>query len=218
MRLHLPFGIRLSSDGWQDYISKEEYLELSRYAGAKKIRIEGFKRYKGDIEIIKQLLDDIETITRDFPLLLEGKKAVIVSLDENSNEDDFATTIGHIIYINAKLFNDTSYIKTEYDLAVSQGKFVHGTDYHAIIRHEIGHVVANIYNIDTMEVAQAVKPDMSEAEILVYVSEKLSLYAADYSDGREFISECFSAYYSGVENTFANEYITKCKEYIKGGN
>ena len=69
-----------------------------------------------------------------------------------------------------------------------------------------------------MEVAQAVKPDMSEAEILVYVSEKLSLYAADYSDGREFISECFSAYYSGVENTFANEYITKCKEYIKGGN
>ena len=77
MRLHLPFGIRLSSDGWQDYISKEEYLELSRYAGAKKIRIEGFKRYKGDIEIIKQLLDDIETITRDFPLLLEGKRQLL---------------------------------------------------------------------------------------------------------------------------------------------
>ncbi len=48
MKFHLPFGIR-PSDKYFSCISKEEYQELMRYATEMSIRLEGFKRFSGDI-------------------------------------------------------------------------------------------------------------------------------------------------------------------------
>ena len=72
-----------------------------------------------------------------------------------------------------------------------------------------------MYKLNPMAVAQLILPGLSNTDIIKYVKEHLSLYAADYSDGREFISECFSAYYSEVDNGFAKNYVLKCKELIK---
>ena len=38
------------------------------------------------------------------------------------------------------------------------GKFVQGTDYRSVARHEVGHVVANIYGISPMQVAEQILP------------------------------------------------------------
>lgn len=59
--------------------------------------------------------------------------------------------------------------------------FVAGTDYHSIIKHEIGHVVANKYNIDGLVL------------------------------GKEIISECFAGcvYGSGLLNEFALKFVEK---------
>ena len=97
------------------------------------------------------------------------------------------------------------------------GKFVRGTNYRSVARHELGHVVANIYGIKPMDIAETIMPGVGKAEIIKYVKSQLSLYAADYEDGREIISECFSAYYSGIANPFITGYIDECKNIAKEG-
>lgn len=214
MRLHLPFGIR-SSERYSSTITKEEYHELMTYATARSIRLEGFKRFSGSISLIKEFIDDMYVVAQDFPRILEGKKSVIVRLDEYSPEDDFATTDYHIISINAKIFANKDYLESEYKMLADKGKFVKGTNYHSVAWHEIGHVVANIYDIKPMAVARQIMPESNISEITKYVKQNISLYAADYEDGREFISECFSAYYGNVDIDFANQYVEICKKIVK---
>lgn len=196
-------------------ISKEEYLELRNYANERRIRLSGFKKFSGDISIIKELIDDIIIIAKDFPLILEGRKRLELNLDIWCSDDVFATTENHLVYINANLFSDVSYLEAEYSLAVEQGKFVFDTDYHSIIRHELGHVVANLYKIESLEIAKEVLRTDSNVTVLQYVKKNLSLYSAEYEDGREIISECFSAYYGKTHNSFASEFVKKCLK-LKG--
>ena len=210
---HLPFGIRVGTNN-ELLISKEEYQELMAYAKERNVRLENFKRFGGNISLIKEMVDDVVAIAQDFPKLLEGKKSVIIRLEEHSSDNDFATTNHHIISINAKIFNNEDYLKKEYKILSDDRKFVKGTDYRSVIRHEIGHVVANIYGLCPMSIALQVMPEKKKSEIVRYVKLNISLYAADYDDGGEFMSECFSAYYSGIDISFTKEYIKKCKETI----
>lgn len=215
MFFHLPFGIRRGNFENTSFITKSEYQELMSYARANHIKLEGFKQYNGNITDIIELIDDIMVICNDFPKILEGRRSLVISLDTNSSEDDFATTVGHIVYLNAKLYADINYLSSEYRLAVEQKKFVKNTNYHSVIRHELGHVVANTYGIDTMNIAEGILTGKSQAEIIEFVKNNVSYYAADYSDGREFISECFSAYYSNVAIPFAGKYVEQCKEIAR---
>ena len=202
--------------GKQACISKDKYRELSDYAKEKNVKISNFKRYTGDINIIKTALDDIASIALDFPRILEGRRKLELNLDFYSSDDVFATTVHHIIYINASLYSSEEYLSSEYDLAVQQGKFVKNTNYRSIIRHETGHVVANIYKINPMQVAKSILGLEYDYEVLNYIKNELSLYAADFPDGREFISESFSGYYSNVDNNFARLFVGKCK-MLEGG-
>ena len=43
-----------------------------------------------------------------------------------------------------------------------------------------------------------------------YLAEEFSLYSTAYEDGREIISESFSAYYSSTNNRFAGLFIDSC--------
>lgn len=214
MRLHLPFGIR-TNERYLSTVSKDEYHELMLYATERKIRLEGFKRFSGNIQLIKEFIDNICIVAQDFPKMLSGKKSVIIRLDEYSPEDDFATTDYHLISINAKLFSNKDYLEKEYKMLADDGKFVKGTDFRSIAWHEAGHVVANIYGISPMKIAKQIMPECNASEIIIYIKQYISLYAADYEDGREFISECFSAYYSGADISFANQYVLLCKEFVK---
>ena len=125
---------------------------------------------------------------------------------------DFATTMaGHIIHLNAGYFSDLEHLKEEYNEGVRLGRFVSGTDWRAISRHEVGHVVANMFHINPMKVAMGIKAGLREAEVLDVLTDELSIYSTEYEDGREIISESFSAYYSKVGNIFANSFVTYCK-------
>lgn len=211
--LNISFrDIKLTSKS--ECISKEEYKGLMSYAKNYNIKLSQFKKFSGDVAIIQEMLDDIHLISLDFPKIVDNKKGVHICL-ESSHRDIFATTYVHVIEINKDLYNDTEYLMSEYNLAVAQNKFVLDTDYRSIIMHEIGHVVANLYKIDALSIAKEILGMTSTIEVLNYVKENLSLYSAEYPDGREIISECFSAYYNTGKNDFANKFVEKCKELVK---
>lgn len=212
---HLPFGIRKSNYTYSAYITQDEYRNLMDYAREHHVKLENFKRFSGDINLIKELIDDIAIVAEDFPKILTVRKSVVIRLDEHSPLEDFATTDYHLISINSKLFNDRLYLEEEYELLTRIGKFVKNTNYRSIIRHELGHVVANIYRLNPLMIARSIFPDKTNEEILQFIKSTLSLYAADYKDGREFISEYFSAYYSQADVPFAAKYMNKCKELAK---
>lgn len=216
IRLKLPFVLGGNSHSvYSTFISKEEYTRIMRYARQRDIKLEGFKKFSGDIHVIEEMVDDILAISKDFPRILTSRKSIVISNDIDSYEDDFATTIDHIIYINSHIYNNTEYLKNEYNVVAQKGHFVKDTTYRSIIRHEVGHVVSNMYRIDPMMVAKNILPDKTNPEIIEYVKHTLSLYAADFPDGREFISECFSSYYSGVDNEFAQKYVDYCIKLAK---
>lgn len=60
---------------------------------------------------------------------------------------------------NARIFNNWDYLKAEYQMVAEHGHFVKGTDYRSVIRHEAGHVVAQLYGIDSMNIAKEILPE-----------------------------------------------------------
>lgn len=214
MRLRMAFG-GASYGKYASCITKDEYKELMDYARNRKVKLEGFRKFSGNIDLIKEAVDDIAEIAQDFPRIISERKSIVLRFDEHISERDFATTNRHLISINGNIFNNKEYLEREYQMMADMGTFVTDTSYRSVIRHEVGHVVANIYGLNPMYIAKEVLQMNTENEILGYVMNNLSLYAAEYEDGREFISECFSAYYSGVDNLFAKEYVNKCKDLAK---
>ena len=198
-------------------ISKEVYSKLSSYAEANNILLSGFKDFVGDIGVIKQVIDDIVVIARDFPLITSGKTAIELKLDYDMGTD-FATTKGrHIIHLNAVYYSDLSILNADYTEGVVEGRFVSNTDWHSVIKHEVGHVVANIYHLNPMEIAKEVLQMDHEIQVLEYLTDDLSLYSTEFEDGREIISEAFSGYYGKAGNEFADKYVNRCIQITREG-
>ena len=91
-------------------ISDERYKVLRDYADKHDIRISGFRNYVGDIDTIKTVIDDISEIADDFPRILDKRNGVILELDFDMKDEDFATTgSGHVIHLNASYFCNLEY-------------------------------------------------------------------------------------------------------------
>lgn len=183
-------------------ITTEQYKEVMKYSREKNVRLSGFKQFDGDIQTVKDMIDDVDEIASDFPLIREGKKTITIYWDETVDADDFAVTRNHIICINANAYRDTKKLSEEYNKLMDSGWFVSGTDYRSIIRHETGHVVENTYKLNGMDIAKKITGEKLDANVVVTLKKELSKYASQQSG--EIISEAFSgAYSSGEKNEFA---------------
>lgn len=196
-------------------ISIEKFKELRDYANKRGIKLSGFKDFVGDIEVIKTVINDICEIAEDFPDILDAKKGIWLELDYNLGTDFATTESGHIIHLNAVYFSNLNMMIRDYDECVSDGRFVKGTDWRAISRHEVGHVVAAMYGIEPMKVAKAIMNTSNKAEVLYRIGKELSLYSAEFEDGREIISESFSGCYSCTGNDLAEHFVDYCLELLK---
>ena len=197
-------------------ISSEEFQELRNYANNHGIKLSGFKDFVGDISIIKTVIKDICDISVDFPEILDDRQGIWLELDYDLGTDFATTESGHIIHLNAVFYSNKEMLTREYAKCEADGRFVKGTDWRAIVRHEVGHVVANLYNIDPMDLAKKLKGINSTADVLDILTDELSMYSTEYNDGREIISECFSGYYSKAGNDFADIYVKTCIDRSKG--
>ena len=193
-------------------ISDKLFHELRDYAMKRGIKLSGFKDFVGDIQTIKIVIDDICQIAEDFPRILDEKVGIWLELDYNLGTDFATTEAGHIIHLNGGYFSNIEVLEEEYDSAIAEGRFVSDTNWRSISRHEVGHVVAYAYSIDPLEVAKEIMKTGSSVQVRYRIGKELSLYAAEYEDGREFISESFSGYYSGTDNAIATEFVKRCLE------
>ena len=184
-----------------------------QYAREHGIELTGFKQYDGIVSTIKDLVDDAEQVAKRYPGIISGKKRLTIRLSELLDDEDFAETQGHIININANAFRDVDVLRKEYAKLVDKGWFVKGTDYHSIIYHELGHVVANKYQIDILKNAEIIT-GKKDAELLEFIKANLSQYAGSYVDGREIIAESFSSVFGSGNSEFALKFIETCDSII----
>lgn len=205
-------------------ISKDSYKELKTYADSKGVSLSQFKDFTGNIDDIKVIINKICIVANDFPLILQGKRRIVLSL-HFSDSEEFAGTDGHIITLNGIHYDNTSQAKIEYQKMVDRHLFVANTSFDDLIFHELGHAVCNIYNFDPVEIAKKVLNTNSVPEIIMTVSNRLSRYAAttypsmvggdEIFDGSEIISESFCGYYSKSQNEFAIAFHKECLALAK---
>jgi hypothetical protein len=64
-----------------------------------------------------------------------------------------------------------------------------------------------------MDIALELMDERLDA-VLIRLMDELSIYSAEYDDGREVISECFSGYYSKSGSEFAEQYVKRCLDIV----
>ena len=71
--------------------------------------------------------------------------------------------------------------------------------------------------MNPIQIALDIFETKSVTLVLSRLRDILSIYSAEYVDGREIISESFAAYYSDADIDFAKDYINRCLMLIKKG-
>lgn len=199
-------------------ISEEEYNSLIKHAEEKGVKLVSFKNFDGDVELIREIIDNANIVLQDFPRLAEGKSQLQIHNSFNMDDDDFAQTINNKIFINNFAFRSRQLLSKEYGRLAAEKWFVSGTDYTSIIYHELGHAVSNVYGLSSMKIAKEVT-GLSNREIIEYVKHNLSEYSSKSLNGSEIISEVFSSVYSKTNNSFALKFYMECVRIIleRGG-
>lgn len=194
-------------------ITSEQYKDLKKYAENKGVNLRGFKKSDVDIKLVQDVIDDCFKMFEIYPELKgTEKKPFTLELSYHMKDDDFAETtpsITHIVKLNGNAFRNREKLAEEYSKLEQSGWFVKGTDYHSIIRHEMGHLYGDIHKIDGLKIAKELLDFDNKVEMKTKLLDNLSQYSSSFSDGSEVISEVFSAYYSNTKNEFANEFIMK---------
>lgn len=194
-------------------ITREQYKELRDLANSHGVNIVGFRRSDVDMLAARKMIDAAGRMQESFPNLVDGGITLRLS---GMHSDDFALI--HldepgVIRLNREAMRSLDALESEYQKCVSDGLFVAGTHCDAIVYHEVGHMYAASNGIDPLEISRQVTGVEGEG-LLPYVGENLSAYAAEYADGREIASEVFAAYYSEVNNDFADSFMSALRRQV----
>ena len=152
-----------------------------------------------------------------FPAVRDERYKLTLSIDSSMGVNDFAVTRGKTISLNEDAYRDVKLLELEYKEAMERGFFVKGTTYKAIINHEFGHVVANVYKIDSLKIACEIT-GLNPKEVLDYLDYNLSKYAGGFEDGGEIISEVFADISINTSNEFSRKFYEKVLELTRGDN
>ena len=129
--------------------------------------------------------------------------------------EDFAITHGRVIELNENAYRDVSLLQNEYQKSVNKGWFVQGTDYRAIIHHEFGHTLADVYKIDPLKIACEIT-GLSQFRVIDFVKEHLSKYAGEFKNGQEIIAEVFADMTTDNPDEFSLKFYNKVLEIVGG--
>lgn len=203
-------------------VSKSEKNELISYAAEHGIKIPGLRSFDGDPELLKAEIDALSTISGELPV---GKK-IILSVSHSLPDEEFASTVGEHITINAKALRNRDI--TERNLAA--GGLFAGSRMEDIAIHEYGHVFSSQKGNKGIEIARKARYNITGAEssldeILSFLDANVSDYSTTYPiDGkppslldlkkyREIIPEVLVKH-TNSPNDFTSEFLRLLKELI----
>ncbi len=207
------------SDKWQSkgtVISKEEYKELRDYAKEKGIALSEFKKFDGDVSLVKETIDDMSMLVNKYPILNDEKKPLTLKLNYYMEDEEFAQAKEHIIDINGKALRDKELLKSDYLNLSKNGWFTANTSYRAIVKHEIGHTIHDLYKIDTISISKKILNIDSNKELFVLLKNNLSTYSSKFFDGSEILAEVFAEFYDSKNpREFSLKFMEEFDKIIK---
>ncbi len=195
-------------------MEKNDYKNISNFAKSKNVNLSGVKKFKGSPAVVNDSVTFLANINNIFPNISVNNKKLTLNLGESMSKKDFAATNGRIISLNKDYYHNIDILQSEYKKLADNGWFVKGTDYRAIIYHESGHVIDEIYKIDSLKIACEIT-GLESKKILEFVKTDLSAYAASDKYGNEIISEVFADIFSGNASKFSKEFYKKVLEITR---
>lgn len=195
-------------------LNSEQKRELRNYAESKGIVLTGYAKTDVDVSLMKEVMDDADSILKKYPELRGTKeKPFTLKVVNGMEANDFAMTSAgndsHVIQLNANAFRNREKLAEEYQKLVDESWFVNGTSYHSIVIHEMGHMYANVHKIDIMKICKEILKTDKDSIVLEYVQKNLSVYSSAFMNGAEIISEVFSSYFGGNPKEFEKSFIQK---------
>lgn len=209
-----------------EYISYAELSKFTKRAADMGVRTNGFQEYRGDVKVLNEVLDQIER-TRGLNL---KKSEIILNYDNVLgyletkggkdyinraviDVDAFAETKGKVITLNKFMYDDSAFLKSQYDEAVKDNVFASGTTYINVIDHEIGHqYLRNNKALEQNVVDEVSRLAYNEGvEVKDYITANVSIYAGAQKDGgafSELVPE-LNAQLNGSNPAFAEAVFTK---------
>lgn len=180
-------------------INAEQLERLANYANSKGIRFDSnsFKRFEGTEETIREVIDAVDKVAKDFPAILNGRKPITIENAYNLIDADYAETTNSTIRINNNAFRNKAALSKDYAECVANKQFADGTDYKGICYHEAGHVVQNAYQFPTKQITYGID------------KKRISAYATEGDS--ECIAEAFNRYYSGSINNEVFTILERCR-------
>lgn len=190
--------------------------KLREYGKQKGIDIVGLADYDLPESSVMEIIDDAEKYLHKYPELNKGRHRISFTAKYMNSSRSFAGTTNAFVAVNADAYRNLKRLEEEYQKLVAKHWFPQGTDHHALIAHEIGHVIHHHYpEIEPIEIAMRISGKSSKTILMEYISEHLSEYAAYYKNGQEIISECYACVLTGTSNDFALKFVQECDKIIK---
>lgn len=202
-------------------ISTESLQEFSRmlseqgvvFADIKGSKYGGFDTYCGDPQVLNEIAEHIKNNQEILTNLSKNSK-IIIGYDYlreggNVEVDTFAQTEGRTIIFNKFMYDDSNYLKSEYQSAVESGRFAKGTTYLNVADHEMGHIFARcnpryLYALRNVCEKEALDNGISLSNFIV---SNISSYA----DYQEELPAEINAMRFGKDNKFALELLRKAE-------
>ena len=157
-------------------LSKKDKKTVLEYAEKRNINIHGINNFDGDINILKEFMDEIYAHRKEFPRVFSGKR---ITLAFGDMEDGvYAITHVKTITLNNKYYRNREF--TEKDMRDSK-KFTNPT-IEGIARHELGHIVEGVHGEKGLRFAREVYYNIhgryaDRGELVHYIRNEVSYYA-----------------------------------------
>lgn len=208
------FGERITWPKAGKKITTQEFKEVREYAQTKGITLRGVKGSDVDLDLLRNAVDKTSEIISKYDLQAKLGEPFTLDFSHALYSADFAVTYPgtkHLIYFNRDAFRSAEALAEAY---MEGGRFVPGATYKSIPYHEMGHLIADIFDINPLPIAKRISGETTWPGLREYLKKNLSIYSADAADGSEIIAECYSAVFSGTNNEFALRFVAECDKII----
>lgn len=194
----------------------EEISDIVKYAQERNIRIYAPESFDGDIEILREQIDAIHSISNEYNI----RQRIVISF-QHMHANDFAETKGNKIKFNKLALRDRN--TTIQNLNSDQQ--LAATDISGIAIHEMGHIITQKYGEKGIDIARKAyyniyNKEITNDDLLMFLSMNVSRYAPfklpeqtnRNAKHKEIIPEVLSKTKSSKSNEFSDEFIRLLKE------